>query len=59
VFHQWRSKSIVPFTGLCKGGVARENAGQGVDRAKLLALGAMVIYQLVLLYHHERHLPLG
>jgi hypothetical protein len=32
---------------------------KGLPRSQLLALGAVVVYQLVLLYQHERHLPLG
>ena len=31
----------------------------GLQRSQLLGLGAMVIYQLVLLYQHEHPLPLG
>jgi hypothetical protein len=31
----------------------------GLQRSQLLGLGAIVIYQLVLLYQHEHHLPLG
>jgi hypothetical protein len=31
---------------------------QGLQRSQLLALGAIVIYQLVLLYQHEHNLPL-
>ena len=32
---------------------------KGLQRSQLLALGAVVLYQLVLLYQHERNLPLG
>ena len=32
---------------------------KGLERSKLLALGAIVIYQLALLYQQQRHLPLG
>jgi hypothetical protein len=32
---------------------------KGVQRSQLLALGAVVIYQVVLLYQHERYLPVG
>ena len=32
---------------------------KGLQRLQLLTLGAVVVYQLVLLYHHEQHLPLG
>jgi len=61
VFHQLRSKSIEPFNGLFKGVFEWrvKMPVQGLERSKLLALGAIVIYQLVLLYQHERGLPLG
>jgi hypothetical protein len=32
---------------------------KGLQRSQLLALGAVVIYQLALRYQHEQHLPLG
>jgi hypothetical protein len=32
---------------------------KGLQRSQLLALGAVVVYQLVLLYQHEHDLPLG
>jgi hypothetical protein len=32
---------------------------KGLRRSQLPALGAIVIYQLVLLYQHEHNLPLG
>jgi hypothetical protein len=32
---------------------------KGLRRSQLLALGAIVVYQLVLLYQHEHHLSLG
>ena len=31
----------------------------GLRRSQLLALGAIVVYQLVLFYQHEHHLPPG
>jgi hypothetical protein len=34
-------------------------ADQGLQRSHPLALGAVVIYQLALLYQHERNVPLG
>lgn len=61
VFHQLRSKSIEPFNGLFKNIFEWrvKMPVKGLQRSQLLALGAVVIYQLVLLYQHERHLPLG
>ena len=32
---------------------------KGLQRSQLLALGAIVIYQLVLLYQHDHHLTPG
>jgi hypothetical protein len=32
---------------------------QGLQRSPLLALGAVLGYQLGLFYQHEQHLPLG
>ncbi len=61
IFHKLRSKAIEPFNGLFKN--IFEWRGKmpvkGLRRSQLLALGAVVIYQLVLLYQHERNLPLG
>jgi Transposase DDE domain len=61
VFHQLRSKSIEPFNGLFKNVFEWrvKMPVKGLQRSQLLALGAVVIYQLVLLYQHERHLPVG
>lgn len=61
VFHQWRSKSIEPFNGLFKGVFAWrvKRPVKGIQRSQLLALGAIVLYQLAWLYHHERGLPVG
>lgn len=61
VFHQLRSKSIEPFNGLFKSVFEWrvKMPVKGLERSKLLALGAIVIYQLVLVYQHERGLPLG
>ena len=61
VFHQLRSKSIEPFNGLFKG-VCEWRVKmpvKGLERSKLLALGAIVIYQLALFYQHEHTLSLG
>jgi hypothetical protein len=61
VFHQLRSKAIEPFNGLFKNVFEWrvKMPVKGVQRSQLLALGAVVIYQLVLLYQHECNLPLG
>jgi len=59
--HKLRSQAIGPFHGLFKNIFEwRVNMPvKGLQRSQLLALGAVVIYQLVLLYQHERQLPLG
>lgn len=61
VFHQLRSKAIEPFNGLFKN--VFEWGGQvpvkGLKRTQLIVLGAILVYQLVLLYQFEHHLPLG
>ena len=60
-FHKLRSQAIEPFNGLFKN--LFEWGGQrpmkGLQRSQLLALGALFLYQLVLLYQHEHHLPIG
>jgi hypothetical protein len=61
IFHKLRSKAIEPFNGLFKN--VFEWGGQvpvkGLKRTQLIVLGAIVVYQLVLLYQFERQLPLG
>jgi hypothetical protein len=61
VFHKLRSQAIEPFNGLFKNVFEWrvKRPVKGLQRSQLLALGAVVIYQLVLLYQHERHLSLG
>ena len=61
VFHKLRSQASEPFNGLFKNIFAWQVTMpvKGLQRSQLLALGAVVIYQLVLLYQHERNLPLG
>jgi hypothetical protein len=61
IFHTLRSQAIEPFNGLCKNVFEwrTQMPVKGLRRSQLLALGAMVIYQLVLLYQHEHQLPLG
>ncbi len=61
IFHKLRSQAIEPFNGLFKN--VFEWSGQvpvkGLKRTQLIVLGAIVVYQLALLYQFERHLPLG
>jgi hypothetical protein len=61
VFHKLRSQAIEPFNGLFKNIFEWrvKMPVKGLPRSQLLALGAVVIYQVVLLYQHERNLPLG
>jgi hypothetical protein len=61
IFHKLRSKAIEPFNGLFK--KVFEWNGQvpvkGLQRVQLIVLGAVLVYQLVLLYQFQRGLPLG
>ena len=61
VFHQLRSQAIEPFNGLFKN--LFEWGGQmpvkGLRRCQLLALGAVMLYQVVLLYQYHHHQPVG
>lgn len=61
VFHQLRSKAVEPFNGLFKN--IFDWSGQvpvkGLRRTQLIVLGAILVYQLVLLYQFENTLPLG
>jgi hypothetical protein len=61
IFHKLRSQAIEPFTGLFKNVLDWRGKlpVKGVQRSQLLALGAVVLYQVVLLYQHEQNLPLG
>jgi Transposase DDE domain len=61
IFHKLRSQSIEPCNGLFKTVFEwrTQMPVKGLRRSQLLALGAIVVYQLVLLYQHEHHLPLG
>jgi Transposase DDE domain len=61
IFHKLRSQAIEPFNGLFKNVFEWrvKMPVKGLQRSQLLALGAVVLYQLVLLYQHERNLPLG
>jgi hypothetical protein len=61
LFHNLRSQAIEPFNGLFKN--IFEWGGQmpvkGLRRCQLLALGAILLYQMVLLYQHQHHHPVG
>ena len=61
IFHQLRSQAIEPFNGLFKNVFEwrTQMPVKGLQRSQLLALGAIAIYQLVWLYQHEHHMPLG
>jgi hypothetical protein len=60
-FHRLRSHSIEPFNNLFKN--IFEWSGQvpvkGKRRVQLVVLGAVLLYQIVLLYQFEHNLPLG
>jgi hypothetical protein len=61
LLHKLRSLAIEPFNGLFKN--IFEWRGQmpvkGLKRCQLLALGAILLYQIVLLYQHQRQQPVG
>jgi hypothetical protein len=61
IFHTLRSQAIEPFNGLFKNVFEwrTQMPVKGLRRSQLLALGAIVLYQLVLLYQHEHQRPLG
>jgi hypothetical protein len=61
IFHKLRSQAIEPFNGLFKNIFEWrvKMPVKGLQCSQLLALGAVVVYQLVLLYQHENDLPLG
>lgn len=61
IFHKLRSQAIEPFNGLFKNVFEwrTQMPVKGLQRSQLLALGAIVLSQLVLLSQHENHLPLG
>lgn len=61
IFHTLRSQAIEPFNGLFKNVFEWrvKMPVRGLQRSQLLALGAVVIYQLVLLYQYEHNFPRG
>lgn len=61
IFHQLRSQSIEPFNGLFKDhyGWGKNMPVKGLKKSQLLALGAIFLYQLVLLYQYEQGQRVG
>jgi len=61
LFHKLRSQAIEPFNNLFKSvfGWHTQMPVKGLRRTQLLALGAIFVYQLVLLYQSEQRLSLG
>lgn len=61
ILHKLRHQAIEPFNGLFKN--VFEWGGQvpvkGLQRTRLIVLGAVLVYQLVLLYQFEHGKPLG
>jgi hypothetical protein len=61
IFHLLRHQAIEPFNGLFKN--VFEWGGQvpvkGLRRTRLIVLGAVLVYQLVLLYQFQHDKPLG
>lgn len=61
LFHHLRSTAIEPFNGLFKN-IFEWDAQvpvKGLSRTRLIVLGAILLYQLVLLYQHQHNLPVG
>lgn len=61
IFHKLRSQSIEPFNGLFKSIFDWRSRlpFKGLQLSKLFALGAVFLYQLVLLYQFKLNLTLG
>jgi hypothetical protein len=61
IFHKLRSPAIEPFNGLFKNLFAwgGQRPVKGLRRCQLLALGAVLLYQLVLLYQPQHHQLVG
>jgi len=59
--HKLRSLAIEPFNGVFKNIFAwrGQMPVKGLKRCQLLALGAILLYQIVLLYQHQRQQPVG
>ena len=61
IFHKLRSLAIEPFNGVFKNIFEwrAQMPVKGLKRCQVLALGAILLYQIVLLYQHERQQPIG
>lgn len=57
IFHKLRSQAIEPFKAVF--GWHTQLPVKGLRHSQWLALGAILVYQLVLLYQHEQQLPVG
>jgi hypothetical protein len=61
LFPKVRSLAIEPYNGVCKNLFAwrGQMPVKGLKRCQLLALGALLLYQIVLLEQHQRQQPVG
>ncbi len=61
IFHKLRSQAIEPFNTLFKTVFAwhTQMPVKGLRRSQFLALGALFVYQRVLLYQYQHALPIG
>lgn len=61
IFHKLRSQAIEPFNGLFKNVFdwSSRMPVKGLRRTQLLALGAIFVYQIVLLYQHQQNKSVG
>jgi Transposase DDE domain len=61
IFHKLRSQAIEPFNNLFKSVFSwhTQMPVKGLRRSQWLALGAIFVYQLVLLYQYQHALPIG
>lgn len=61
LFHRLRTKAIEPFNNLFKSVFDwhGEVPVKGAHRTQVIVLGAVLLYQLALLYQHDNNLPLA
>jgi DDE family transposase len=61
LLHKLRSLAIEPFNGVFKNTFEwrGQMPGKGLKCCQLFALGAILLYQIVLLYQHQRQQPVG
>ena len=61
IFHKLRSQSIEPFNGLFKDffGWQKNLPVKGLVKSQLFALGAILLYQLILFYQYEEGAEVG